>query len=400
MMIRAAFALWFGMATAPLVLAQTSPQTMPDAAAQLAGRISSLLPRRATVSLEFQNLTAIAAAESSNFRFALEQELRKSGIDIAAAAQPDSRLRVTISENERGLLFVADVGAGENKQVAMLAWNAPPPAETRPRVKMEMQPILEQPDAILDISLLDSGSELLILGTNKVSSYRLTNGQWTPAGIANIALARPLPRDPRGRIESDSVVIHVYLPGTTCNGSVRPELRITCTPSNDTWVVNARDPTLAVRWVADRNLLEADGAKEPFYSAAAGWFAAANGRVENRAGELLRSTEGWGSDVLSVENPCGAGWLVLATGAAESNARDQVQAYEIADGQVFVRSEGIGLPGPVLALWPAEVPAHATVVVRNWKTGNYEASRLGLACAMKVPVPCSVSMIPRISSSR
>ena len=387
MMIRAAFALWFGMATVPLV-SQTQPltaqlpaQTISEAATQLAGRISSLLPRHATVSLEFQNLTAIPASEASSFRIALEQQLPKAGIELAAAAQPDSRLHVLISENARGLLFVAAIGADENRQVALLSWNLPPAVEVKPRVKLTMQLVRAQADPILDIASLNSGSSLLVLGANKVSSFRRANGEWALAGLANIALARPLPRDPRGRIESDSVVIHVYLAGTTCNGSMQPELRIACMPTNDTWVVNARDPALAVRWVSDSNLLESAAAKQPFYSSAAGWFARPGGRIEDRAGDLLRNADAWGSDMMSIENPCGAGLLALVTQAGDAVARDQIQVFEIAGGQATAQSEPMSLAGPVLALWPADAPSEATVVVRNLKTGNYEASRLGLACA-------------------
>ena len=58
----------------------TPAQPMPEAAAQLAARISSLLPRRTTVSIELQNRTALPPAESSSFRAALEEELRKTGL--------------------------------------------------------------------------------------------------------------------------------------------------------------------------------------------------------------------------------------------------------------------------------------------------------------------------------
>ena len=85
--------------------------------------------------------------------------------------------------------------------------------------------------------------------------------------------------------------------------------------------------------------------------------------------------------MLNIENPCGAGWLVLVTQAVDAGARDQIQAFEIAEGQAAAQSDPIPLAGPVLALWPAEAPSEATIIVRNLKTGNYEASRLGLACA-------------------
>src|SRR5450432_3231869 len=131
-MLRVAFALLFGW-IAP-VLAQAQP--MSDAAQQLAARISSLLQRRATVSLEVQNLTPWAPAESSRFRSSLEEELRKSGLEMAVTAQPELRLRVTVSENSRGLLFVAEASAGETRQIAMMPWTMPPRAEAKPTMKL------------------------------------------------------------------------------------------------------------------------------------------------------------------------------------------------------------------------------------------------------------------------
>src|ERR1700719_4007917 len=99
-MLRGGLALLFGMAIA------AKSQPMPEAAAQLAARISSLLPRRTTGSGEIQNRKALPPAESSSSRAALEEELRKTGLETTAA-QPETQLRVTISENVRGLLFVA-----------------------------------------------------------------------------------------------------------------------------------------------------------------------------------------------------------------------------------------------------------------------------------------------------
>lgn len=354
---------------------------MADAGAQLADRISSLLQRRTTVSLEFQNLTALPPVESSNFRAAFQEELRKVGVETTAAGQPETRLRVTISENVRGLLFVAVVTSGENRQVTMLPWNVPPPTERKPRVRISMQPTLEQPEAILDMLLVDSGSELLVLNSSKVSSYKLTAGKWTPAGIAGVSWTRPLPRDQRGRLENGPTGFRVLVPGTSCNGTLEPEFKITCAPGNDTWPLNPRDPSLAVRWVTDRNLLESDNARGTFYAAAAGWFATSEDHILSPTGELLAGSDGWGSELSSVENPCGSGWMLLVSAADDAQDRDQIQAYEVVDGQVVAASEPISLPGPVTALWPAETPGQTTLVIRNSKTGNYEASRLGVACA-------------------
>ena len=359
---------------APLAQAQS----MTEAAAQLAARISSLLPRRATVSLEFQNLTALPPDESSSFRVALQQELRKVGMETTTA-QPDTRLRVTISENVRGLLFVAVLTSGENRQVAMLPWNVPPPTERKPRVKISLQPTLEQPEAVLDMLLVDSG--LLVLTSSKVASYKMAGGKWTLAAIAGVSWVRPLPRDQRGRLEIGPAGFRVFVPGASCNGTLQPEFKITCAPGNDTWPLNPRDPSLAVRWVTDQNLLESDNAKGTFYAAAAGWFATTEDRILDSAGELLAGSDAWGNQISSIENPCAIGWMALVSAAGDAQERDQIQVYEVVDGQVVASSDTISLPGPVTALWPAETSGQTTLVIRNSKTGNYEASRLAVACA-------------------
>jgi hypothetical protein len=374
-MLRVGLALLFGTLTA----ARAHAQSMGEAAGQLAARISSPLQRRATVSLEFQNLTAVGPAELSSFQAALQEELRKLGLEPTGAGQPEIRLRVTLSENVRGLLFVAEVTSGENRQVVMLPWNRPPPTEAKPRVKITIEPVLEQSEAMLDLLLVDS--QLLALSPSKVSSYKMTGGTWMPSGIAGVSWARPLPRDQHARMEIGPTGFRVFVPGTSCSGMLEPEFKITCEPGNENWLFNPRDPLLAVRWVTDQNLLESESAKVPFYAAATGWFATSEGRIADRTGAPLAGSDGWGSEISSVENPCGSGWMALVSAAGDGQDHDQIQAYEVVDGQVVAVSDAISLPGPVTALWPAETRGQTTLVIRNSKTGNYEASRLGVACA-------------------
>jgi hypothetical protein len=375
-MLRVAFALLFGW----IALTRMEAQPVVEAASPLAARISSLLPHRATVSLEFHDLTQPPQAEWSSFRGALQDELRKAGLEIATA-QPESRLRVTVSENPHGLLFVAEAFTKDTQQVAMLEWNAPPTSESKPRVKIVKQSLWDQADPILDFALTDSGSQLLVLSIGKLASYQRTGGKWTPGAQVSLTLARPMPRDERGRLEIAAAALHVYLPGTTCSGVLQPSVIFACSPRIELWPLNARDAALQVRWVTDRNLLESEGVRGGFYNAGGGLFASVDGRIEQRGSEPVGGTDGWGSDLASIENPCGSNPLVIATAASDSHAADQVQIYEMTNGQGIPASEALPLPGPVSALWPAETPGQATLVVRNSKTGNYEASRLGLACA-------------------
>jgi hypothetical protein len=355
-MLRFTLALLFGLVAAS---AQTVPQTlaqsMTEAATQLASRTSSLLPRHATVSLELQNLSALPASEWSSFGTQIHAELRKAGIEIAAGPSAEPRVRITLSDSARGLLLVAEVASGDNRQIAMLPWSPPAAAEDKPRINLTKKLLWTQPEPILDVLLLDSNTQMLVLSASKVTTFHFDGGNWTPNATASLVLPRPVPRDPRGRIERTSDGFRAYLPGATCTGSLQPDLKITCAPGNETW------PDAPVRWVTDRNLLESDAVKAPFYSIANGFFGGA---------------EGWGSDIAAVEDPCAGAPAFIATGAATDH--DEVRAY---NSQATPASEALPLPGLVTALWPTETRGEVTLVVHNAQTGNYEASRLGLACS-------------------
>jgi hypothetical protein len=359
-MLRVAFALSFGLAMAT---AQPVTESIPEAAAQLASRTSSLLPRRATVSLEMQNLSALPARDWSNLRSLFEAELRKTGVEIAAVASAEPRVRITLAESARGLLFTAEITSGDNRsgdsrQIAMLPWSPPPSPEEKPRITLTKKFLWAQPEAILDVLLLDSNMQMLVLSASKVSSFRLSGDSWAPSASASLVLPRPIPRDPRGRIERTPDGFRAYLPGATCTGSLQPELKISCTPGNETWA------DTQLRWITDRNLLESDAAKAPFYTTAHGLFGGG---------------EGWGSDIAPIDDACSGGTAVIATAAGAD--QENVRVFQAASGQAIPESDALPLPGPATALWPAETRGQVTLVVRNAQTGEYEASRLGLACS-------------------
>jgi hypothetical protein len=378
-MIRVTYALFFGsVMLLPAQKLVQPPEQAPDramaeAAAQLAARTSSLLPRRPTVSLEMQNLTSLSPAEWSSFRTQLSLELRKAGLETVAGTSPDSRLRVTLSESARGLLLVAEVWSGDNRQVVMLPWKASAPADAKPRSILTKQLLITQAEPILDLLLIDSNTRMLVLNINQVVSYRLTGGKWTPGDTAALVLPRPLPRDPRGRLAIASDGLRAYLPGATCTGTVTPELKLTCATGNENW------PDTQARWITDRNLLESGAARTPFYAVANGIFATVEGGAQDRAGQPIQGADGWGSDIAALEDPCGAGTAIIAS--ATNTEREELRVYEITNGQATAASDAMPLAGPVTALWPAESRGQATLVIRNPQTGEYEASRLGLACA-------------------
>ena len=376
-MIRVTFSLFFGSVlllqaqVTRLPQSQMPPgQAMTDAAFQLAARISSLLPKRASISLEAQNLTQLSPAEWLSFRRLLQDELRKSGISTAETP-PDSRVRVTLSEDARGLLFVAEVSSGENRQIAMLPWNVPSSAQAKPRISLTKKPLWTEAEPILDILMVDSGSQMLVLSSDRLASYRSIENKWTASATASLVLPRPLPRDPRGRLEATADGFRAFLPAATCQGTFQPELRLKCVNGTEPW------PDTQEHWIADRNTLESDAAKFPFLASAGGLFTMADGRVQDRSGQPVSGAEGWGSDITNTLDPCGSGAAIIASANAD---REDVRVFEVVNGQAAPASNPMPLPGPVTALWPSEALGEATLVVRTLQTGQYEASRLGVAC--------------------
>lgn len=361
-MLRAAFALSFGLLAVAGLKAQPAAQT----ATQLASRISSLLPHRTISSLDLVNRSALPPSEWSSFRSQLDAGLRKAGVNVGAPGSPEPPLRVTLTESARGMLLVAEIGSGDARQVAIIPWN-PPAAQDQPRIILTKQLLWMQPEPILDVLVLDSSSRMLVLSPNKITSYRLAGSAWMPNASASLVLPRPIPRDPRGRLEAAPGGFRAYLPGATCTGALQPDPSVTCAADNETW------PDAQVRWVSDRNLLESTSAKGQFYTIANGLIAAADGHVEDAAGQPIAGTESWGSDLAAVDSACGS--TIIASSA--STDHDSVRAFE----NTIPASDPVALPGPETALWPAETRGQATLVVHNLQTGEYEAYRLGFACA-------------------
>lgn len=346
-MIRAASVLLFG---STLLLESQPPPTLDpvlQAAAQLAARTSSLLKLR-TVSLDWRNLAALPAPEWSSFRNRLEQELRKAGVETVGAEQaatpPESRLRVTVSRDAHGLLFIAEVPGGDDRQVVMLPWAAPAATDTNPGLRIVLNPLLTLSQPILDLLRIDS--ELVVLTTSQITRYRQLDGKWTPQATLSLALTRPMPRDPRGRLEPTVQGFRAYLPVGTCEGTLQPEFKLACSPEIAVW------QTAPVRWLAGRNVLEGT-APSPSFGA-------------------------WGSDTATMADPCGPGTITIAT--SPNNEHDSLRAYQIGDGRPQPVSDALPVPGSITALWPSPSGQEAALVVHNLQTGEYEASRLGLAC--------------------
>ena len=348
-MPRSLLTLWVCLLPLPI-----RAQPIPDMAAQLASRISSLLPPPATVSVAFVNSPAWP-----EWPAALEEQLRKSGLTPASPA--DHIIKITVSRNPRGPLLVAEIDAGAARQEILLPWT-PPSAVPRPRLRLRITPLITSTEPILDTLLTDSGSSMLVLTPTHLTEYKRSSTGWTATTSTPLSLVRPIPRDPRGRVVNGTPA-RVELPGTTC--------ALECRPATLPWPLN---PALQVRWAADRNYLESADRRISFYSAAADLFASTTGHIVDRNNTAVPGTDTWSDDIAALDVSCARGTPILAL------VSDQLQLFEVIGGAVSETSDALPLSGRLTALWPSETPAQATLVLYNPNTGSYEASRVDAAC--------------------
>ena len=315
-------------------------------AAESDDALRRLVPRlsKGPFSIIWQNVSTMPSDEVERLRRVFE-----SSIDIQPGG---SEVKVTLSENPRGYLVIAQASEG---RVVIESWPKPPSAIEKPPFHLVRTIILEQPAPILDIAI-DSSEMVYVL-----EPMRITGKDAKPVGLT---LPRPMPRDPRGRLDvASGENIRVLLPGVRCSG---PLARLACVIAKEPWIV------------AGRNYFE--GPRGRFYTSAESGGAVFQAETDGRTriysggGDAARVVEGWGSEIVTLESACGN--HVLA-----SLDTDQLQAFQYAGGNVRPTTVPLVLGGPVMAIWPSEKKDQVTVIVNNRTTGNYEASRVAVSCS-------------------
>src|SRR5581483_3600384 len=98
--------------------AASTPADWMQPAAALADQVASILgPGQAT--LNFRNLSSIANADLPAIRALLEKDLKARGVLIAATESANS-IRITLSQNDRERLWVAEITEGNESRVVMV----------------------------------------------------------------------------------------------------------------------------------------------------------------------------------------------------------------------------------------------------------------------------------------
>ena len=396
------------LASNPPPQSASNPQTQipvdwNNALHSLAQKISVSVPSLA-VSLDVKNISSLGSEDVANIRQALTAEMALWGNRVIEPLADTPQVHLTLSENNRGYLWIAEIDHGDAHQMAMasVAIAPPPPSSPATPLLLQRKIVWQQSEPILDFAqetLSGGGTLWFLLEPGRLDVYAFAGE------VQTVHQSLPIDpsggsRDPRGLlVPGDNGGIQAYLGSTLCTGTWTTRLDLDCSPgAGQNW------PLGAASWTFEptRNYFSgvtnfATGfsvKRAPFYSAASPppelatasssrWILAGlDGRARLYTGMAEPSAvfSGWGSGIATLRSACDSSWQVLASGAGDWTGSDSIQVYNVAEQRATPAGQPLMFPGPVLALWPSADSKSARVVSRNLSTGMYEASILTIAC--------------------
>jgi hypothetical protein len=384
-------------------------------AAELAKQIAALSgpgPAR----LVIRNESSLAGGEIPAIRRLLERDLRGYGV-VAGGSDSATLIRVTLSENLQGGLWVAEVIEGTETRVAMLPVNLGSPATATggPSLTVRRSLVITEAEPVLDAQAFTTGSlqRLVILQPERIVTYLRNaagpsfvtgSGGWIEDQQFAVAHTRPLPRDVRGElVAAQDHVFDAYLPGVECGGTnTGARIAVTCADSDDPWpITGTRIGAAGVTQRAFYNPLRdyftgvlAPGfgmEMAPFYGASdiprptgtGMLLTGVDGRVmlvENNTLKPVSGANDWGSDFAVIRSGCGSGVQVLVSGSGAAAGGDSLRAYELAGREAVAASAPVTLDGAVVAIHAAPDGMSATVVVRGDAPVRYEVWNGSAVC--------------------
>jgi hypothetical protein len=391
---------WHAAWAALLVLCPLRAKAADDlasAARELAAKTAEFAGAGTAVASAWRNASSLSSSELEQAKAAFETALRRAGARPGESSAV--QIQLTLSENPTQYLLVEEARRGDERQVWIASWprGAPPGQRVPPGVSLDRKLVWEQDEQILDLAFPAAG--MLVLSPSRLALYTKVNGQWQLRQNVPLAPEKPWPRDLRGRLRVTGANFQVWLPGTTCNGSVDP-LAMECRASDQPWVLESGSMDLLLaNFASARNYFDgrvviqtgSPRAVPPFYSAAAVeersqtyWaLALVDGHTQlfDAALNLVSGNmaTAWGSDIAGVDARCGPPSQVLATRADDGSDRDAIQSFAISGNAPLPVTAPSTFSGPVTALWTSGGTS-AIAVARDLSTGRYAAYVITVAC--------------------
>jgi hypothetical protein len=385
------------------------PTKWNDAVRSLAEKIAAAAAPSHAIALQVKNTSTLSAADVGKLRETLEAELSSRHVHTSPAdsGAPDSAVPVhaTFSEGAEGFVWIAEIGRGEGKVIAIV----PAPklkeqhaSDRKPSLTLLRNIVQRQSEMIVDFEKKD------ILG-GTASSVRVLDLAWTLAHSAFVSDTMALSgsarlseiyaaRDPRGRfLRTKGGQLQTFIPGLFCVGTWIGISGFDCGPgSEQAWPVGdglespyAANRNYFVGFVNDENGWLVN--KPPFFSAATYPLDHSTFRILAELDGKARLYEdtatpaatfsGWGDDIVSIKTACDKTWKVIVTGTGDWTQPDHIQIYEITEHQAVAIGQPLDFPGPITAMWPSDDGKSARVISRNLQTGMYEASIVFVSCS-------------------
>ena len=389
----------------------STPWDVP--AAQLAEQIATLLgPGQAQ--LDLTNRSTIPPSEILAIRKSLEDALRSHGVRPADAGSANS-IHITLSENARERLWVAQISEGNETQVTMVRMDgqSAPAASTESGVVLQRNRLWASSSETADnsnpaapvLAALELHGELVVLMQDRITVFAKAATGWSEKQrlpiTAHIESGRSISRDPHGELVSmpDGSGFVAYLPGIKC---INAEGALTCNPSDDPWPLVGQIANTKAFYNAARNYFT--GVITPNYGADLTPFYSAtmlpqspftqgtatstpllasliNGKLQLVTQSASRSVSGardWGSEIAVLNTGCGSGAQLLASASGEA-ASDSLRAYEIHGQEAVAVSAPLPIDGSIMALDSAMDLSSVLAIVRNGQN-DYEVDRVTAVC--------------------
>lgn len=405
-------------------LAAPAPSKWQEPAKALADQVAGILgPGQAQFTI--RNASSIPSGEIPTIRLLLEEDLKAHGV-LTSGAESANAIRVTLSENTRERLWVAEVIEGNQRQVAMVRVELESVRQTQSEggLTLRKQAILATKDWVL--AALEMSDGLVVVEPEEIVIYGQNAEGWREQKRVAIGQRKSLNRDPRGAIvpSHDGEGFEAFVAGMVCDGSLAlgaatSEWVVRCREGDDPWPLyeppslrsstaqQGENPTvtqLKAFFNPTRNYFS--GLVSPslgtdlpqFYSAAvvprpyaSGSRAALlvngiDGRVQLTEAGTLKPVSGardWGSDFAILNTACGSGTQIVASASGEALA-DSLRAYDLPAQEAIPASAPLPLDGTAMALWTAPDGKSLLAVVRKpgvqGAADQYEVDRVTSSC--------------------
>lgn len=399
------------------IIASAAPVPSPweQPAAAMADQIAEILgPGQA--GLTIRNLSTISNDEIPAIRRLLERDLKAHGV-AASGAESANEIRLTLSENQRERLWVAEIVEGNETRVAMvqvdhISSSAP---GVNQQITLRKQTIIAALDLSSNEPILfaaEKESLLLLLQTDGISVFNHTTAGWQKQSHSFFNAQHQLNRDTHGiLIQSGANLFHfsAFVPGLQCTTEFTPAdvsmqkadslWPLHCHESDDPWPIVQSDVAngpLKAFYNSARNYFTGVVSPSvgvdlpPFYTAAllprsadnrALLIGGIDGKVqllENGALKVVSGARDWGSDFAVLHSGCGLGAPIIASGSGEA-VSDSLRAYELPAQEAIPVSAALAVDGSVTALWTAPDGKSLFAVVRS-VTNEYEVDRVTATC--------------------